>query len=54
MKKRREALRKEHVQMEAALKTIERGSKLAEQLKKQLEHEKTVLEQKKEVRRRSY
>ena len=49
VKKRREALRQEHKQMAAALKTIERGSRLAEQLKKQLEHEKTVLEQKKEV-----
>ena len=49
VKKRHEALRREHEQMAAALQTIERGTLLAEQLKTQLRHEKMVLEQKKEV-----
>jgi len=49
VKRRHEALRKEHEQMAAALQTIERGTLLAEQLKSQLGHEKMVLEQKKDV-----
>lgn len=47
--KRQRSLQKEHEQVEAALKTIENGVFLAEELKKQLEHEIMVLEQKKKV-----
>ena len=48
-RKRREGLRQEHLEMAASLKTIERGSTLADKLKKQLQHEKMILGQKEEV-----
>ena len=48
-RKRREALHREHLEMSASLKTIERGSMLADKLKNQLQHEKMILEQKEEV-----
>lgn len=49
MSHRQTTLVSEYEQVEAALKTIERGVNLAEELKKQLEHEKMVLDQKKKV-----